>query len=477
MTERQLRESILRVLGRDEMKSIVVKRGLPGADLRSRESMSQQILLSADCDSAFLLEYLSELQVKMVCAEVGLSQVGRRFALIERLKELLGNPAQADSATSKPGITDAETDDEGGPGVEAEDTGADDVSEPFQPKDIRIEFRQLTIDLLIKRLKGKAINLETTFQRKGGLWNEGAQSRLIESLMIRFPLPAFYFDATDEDRWLVVDGLQRLTSLRRFAVDEEFALCELEFLKQYSTGTYTFSRLPPAMQRRIEEMQVPAYMIMPGTPEGVKFNLFKRINTGGLPLSAQEIRHALNQGPAARLLQRLAEHEDFLRATDYGIKDDRMADRECVLRFFAFLLMPHSKYRSGDLDGFLHEQMRTLNQVTEREREQYADRFLRSMRAAYRLFDQDAFRKRYAPKGKRRPINKALFESWSVALALREDAEIDLLVARRGKLRTAFIELMGDREFDLAVSQGTGSAARVRLRFQSIQQIIEETLS
>ncbi len=271
-------------------------------------------------------------------------------------------------------------------GVEEEDTGGGEILEPFNPADIRIETRPSTVDLLIKRLKAGEIDLVPEFQRAGGLWKPREQSRLIESFLIRIPIPAFYMDATNEERWLVVDGLQRLTVLQRFVVDQSFALENLEFWRQYEG--LRFSGLPRPMRRRIEETQLIIYLVQPGTPPEVKYTIFRRINTGGLPLSSQEIRHALNQGPATTLLKRLSESEEFVHATSGGIRDRRMTDRECALRFLAFVLTPYDQYRSQDLDGFLHRQMRLLNQMSDLEREDLARRFLRAMSFCLRTLRQ-----------------------------------------------------------------------------------------
>ena len=92
------------------------------------------------------------------------------------------------------------------------------MEKPFDPTLIKVESKTPSLDTLIKRIKGNTIQMDTSnyFQRQDDLWDKGKQSRLIESILIRFPLPAFFFDASDDNNWLVVDGLQRLTASATF---------------------------------------------------------------------------------------------------------------------------------------------------------------------------------------------------------------------------------------------------------------------
>ncbi|MBC8234714.1 DUF262 domain-containing protein [bacterium] len=370
--------------------------------------------------------------------------------------------------------------DDGSTGIEIEDTsGEERITQPFNPSLIRVETRLMTIDLLVARIREKELDLGTGFQRKAGIWKEDAQSRLIESILIRIPLPAFYLDATDDDKWLVVDGVQRLTTLRRFIIDEEkLRLIGLEFLDQLEGKN--FDELPRNFQRRILETQVTVYLIEQGTPDEAKFNIFKRINTGVLPLSAQEIRHALNQGKAAELLERLANSEEFKKATDYGIRDERMADRECVLRFLAFTITPYTEYtniKPNGFDNFLNDSMAKINKMEMSDLENLERRFLRAMQAALDIFGKDAFRKLYKVDGRRNPINKALFESWSVNLNLLDDNQIKSLIKKKHILNNKFIKLMNKSTFNDAISQATGNSSKVKLRFSEIETLIKEVLS
>ena len=368
--------------------------------------------------------------------------------------------------------------DDGSTGVEVEDVSRDTtIMDPFDPTLIRVTPRPMTIDLLLKRIEQNALELSPGFQRKGGIWTEETQSRLIESILIRIPIPAFYIDATDEDRWLIVDGLQRLTTLKQFVITRELSLRGLEFLTQLNGSTY--DDLSSRFRRRILETQVFVFTIEEGTPPNVKFNIFKRINTSALSLSAQEIRHALNQGKGTEFLARLATSEEFLNATAHGISDKRMADQECVLRFAAFTLVPYTDYKRGDLDGFLNDAIAIMNEMSDAELEELERRFLRAMIAAGEIFEGDAFRKRYDESHRRYPINRALFEAWSVNLGKLKADQLQVLKRRKRVLINEFMALMNTPaiEFDEAVSLGTGHTRKVHIRFEDVWKIIQEVLA
>lgn len=354
-----------------------------------------------------------------------------------------------------------------------------DASEvqPFDPTLIRIDSRLMTVDLVMRRIENEEINLTPDFQRMGGIWNDVAQSRLIESLLLRIPLPAFYMDASDDDQWLVIDGLQRLTALRRFMLYKTLKLQKLEFWGKEYNGK-GFDELPRAMQRRIEESQLTIYIMQRGTPPKVKFNIFKRINTGGVPLSGQEIRHALNLGPATELLQELAASAEFQRATAGSVSPRRMTDRECVLRFLAFKLRSPTEYTSrDDLDSFLNERMQEINQRGKADPAYLAElckAFKRTMTIAADLFGNQAFRK--VAGSRRQPVSKALFEAWAVNLDKLTDQQVAKLQEHEAKLRSKFKALMDDNDFMIAISYSTGDPRRVRCRFNRIEEIIQETL-
>jgi hypothetical protein len=366
-------------------------------------------------------------------------------------------------------------------GVEAEAAASPEVliHDPFDPAEIDVQTRTMTVDLLLARLRRGVLDLAPDFQRHAGIWNEVNQSRLIESLLLRIPLPTLYAAESGEESWAVVDGIQRLTTIARFVdstiVDEPpLRLRGLEYL-DYNGKLY--EDLPGAMRTRIDETELIVHLIRAGTPEAVKFNIFARINTGGSALTLQELRHALIPGPARDLLKTLADSPAFLSATQYSVKHERMADREMVLRFLAFRLTEPSHYPRGDLDAFLREAMKRLNELDPAEITRLTREFSLAMTSAEAIFGEHAFRKRLPGQTRRQPINKALFETVSVNLATLTSRELTALQENRNLVQSELAQLMEDPKFQQAISFGTGDAEKVRRRFSAIQELFHKAVA
>ncbi len=256
---------------------------------------------------------------------------------------------------------DTELDEElNSPESEEESEFLDPVMEPFNPSKIDIVVKPKSLDTLIERIEHNEIDMNTDFQRHADLWDNGKMSRLIESILIRFPLPAFYFDASEDDNWLIVDGLQRLSSIRKFVIDKKLRLSGLEFLTDLHGCTY--DKLHRTYQRRIKECPVTVYMIKPGTPNDVKYSVFKRINTGGLTLNNQEIRNALAKPRERKLLEEAANLE-YSKAM-LGDLSKRMQDQELVLRFWAFYQLDYLNEKRILLHSWIKQWRRLKKAMT-----------------------------------------------------------------------------------------------------------------
>lgn len=376
------------------------------------------------------------------------------------------------------------------------------IESPFDPNKIKVRTTPSTIGQIINDLEDNFINLNTEFQRLPNLWNNTKKSRFIESLLLKLPIPAFYFNEKEENELEVIDGLQRISTIKNFVIAQNFNLSNLEFLKEYNN--FTFSNLPSTFQRRIKTFPITTYIIEKGTPNEVKYNIFKRVNTGGLELTEQEIRHAINQGVPSELIADLARGVDeydenkkikirknsdgesislyatregkaFVKATDNRIGTFRMEDRDFITRFVSFYLIEYKKYEPN-LDTFLNNGMAAIRNLNTSEISKLKDDFYNSMKLAYTIFGNDAFRKRFNKSDGRKPINKALFEVLSVCFAKMDEIDRIKLMSRKKEFKDAFIKLHFNESFLRAISQGTAIKESVFRRFQLVENIINETL-
>lgn len=377
-------------------------------------------------------------------------------------------------------------------------------SYPFDPEDISIDKKPMVMDAIIRRFKQGTIIMHPDFQREE-VWNRETKSRLIESLLLRIPITMFYVSADEEGKLTVVDGLQRLSAIRDFVLKEDYKptnskalgdgmrLQGLEFLTDYEGKT--FNELPISMQNRINETEFTFTIINPGTPDEVKRNIFKRINTAGEGLKPQEIRNALYAGKSTELLRILATSPAFTKATTSSVRSNRMESYEVVLRGIAFMLRDADSYpKNGNMDKFLGDTMvilnsypdfsdreilrlekmegLDLNSVKKDRIEKIEEIFKFAMKRAKTLFGPHAFRKSYGTK-RRTPINKALFELWCSILAVMDENDFNK-IRSSSQFMTDYNALLDDDKFNVYISRDSWKPTSVRNRYVIINDMIKK---
>lgn len=271
-------------------------------------------------------------------------------------------------------------------------TDEDDVelrNIPPEQRRLHTETADLTVSSLHQYMANGKIEIPE-FQR-GYVWTRTQASRLIESLIIQCPIPVIYFSQGADNKLIVIDGNQRLLSIK-FFINDAF---ELQGLTTYpEINGYTWSKLDPRFRDHIDNRTIRCITILKDTHPQIKFDVFERLNTGSVKLNAQELRHGLNHGLLMTKLESLAAYSKWKKAV--GIRSDkRMKSAELILRFFAFRndRAKYEKPLSGFLDRY-SEKSRALNagQVAEMASEFRAtiDRVEASLgRLAFRVFEPD----------------------------------------------------------------------------------------
>ncbi|MEU6584639.1 DUF262 domain-containing protein [Nocardia sp. NPDC046763] len=348
---------------------------------------------------------------------------------------------------------------------------------PWDPEQIRISTRTFSLRNVLDMIDDGDLELAPDFQRNR-VWKGRQKSRLIESLLLQIPLPAFYFAEDRGGMFRVVDGLQRLSTVHEF-VKGGFALDELEYLD--GEREKTFAELDPPLRRRLHNAQIVVHVIEPSTPNRVKYDIFKRINTGGEPLNAMEIRHCMSSARSRNLLKRCASAEVFHAATGGVLRNHvRMNDREAVLRFLAFYTLPDlQEYDSyGSLENLLDattELIDDVGQISDAHLESWFAAFERGMINARIIFGDYSFRRWPTGNDRRSPINRALLESWGVVLSGYHPEQLER--ARPRIVAEARAAMAKNNEYIAAISASTADPKRVRVRFEVPRRIVEDAIA
>lgn len=365
-----------------------------------------------------------------------------------------------------------------GVGTGLEEVRAEVAVPPLDPESIEIQSRPLTVDAALSRLRARTIGLDPLLLGDSAPWDTLQQSRLIESLLLKIPVPALYAVEDVAENWAVVDGIRRLQAIAGFmepaaAGGEPLTLAGLDYLGADFSGM-GFGDLPPRLQRRLREAELVVHVIRHGTPDAVKRNIAGRVNPAVTALSSQELRHVFNLGRSREVLDEFAGSDAFRAATGGTVGTSRMVDRELVLRFAAFRLTPWQDYEADDMDGFLGDATRRLDRLDDGAVDSLRVDFEAAMTVATAIFGADAFRRRYDPDHATLPISRALFEAIAVNLAARSPEDRATLIEKCAEVKDSFMNLMHQRECDVAISGGADDVDSVRTRFRLIDEMFSQ---
>jgi hypothetical protein len=313
--------------------------------------------------------------------------------------------------------------------VSAAETTAD-RREQLAKERRRVDFDtyDVTVDELIRRVSLSRINIAPAYQRQFR-WDEARQSALVESVLLGIPVPPLFMATNQEpgarNTWEVVDGLQRLLTLVNFAGDEEtrasasftersLRLRDLDKLTSFVTCG--FEDLPEDIRSALQDRPMKVVVLNDKSDLQVRYDLFERLNTGGIRLTPHEIRECVFRGEFLNLLSELAGTESFkavVRLPKARWKDGTPQDY--VLRFFAF----YERYMAFDhlVDEFLRRFV--TDAAADPQIESRTTRFHQTFEYLARCFPDGVKTRKGAT-----PVN--LFEGLTVGAALALDQKPNL---------------------------------------------------
>jgi hypothetical protein len=366
-----------------------------------------------------------------------------------------------------------------------EEEAAAPPADPYDPDKIRVEGKNFALRHINDKIHDGDIALSPEFQRFE-VWDLKRKSLLIESILLRIPLPVFYFAEDEHGKLNVVDGLQRLSTVHQF-MQNKFKLKHLEYLTDCEGCFYNHADKPSLndkYRRRINDTQIVANVIDPASPAAVKYDIFRRINTGGRPLNHQEIRNCLAAEPVRQLLRRMVERESFRRATLGSIKPNRMEDQEMALRFIGFyrfyrpgMEISGEQHYSGNMKVFLDELVELLGKPQEQARyEAYEAAWDRAMQNAEHLFGPYAFRKclekDLEPGARQQLINKVLFTTWAVVLSRYEPEAIRAANEEQVLARPQARRIDHDADLFNKLTYSTNAKANIERTFAITEELL-----
>ncbi|WP_212004823.1 DUF262 domain-containing protein [Chitinophaga sp. HK235] len=343
-------------------------------------------------------------------------------------------------------------------------------------KNVHTQSLDLSFNEILDMRKNNELDITPDFQRLFR-WTEGARSRFIESLLLEMPVPPIYVVEVDDGRYLLIDGLQRISSYLHLRghleadhldnpvkLGDMLVLTDCDIVKELNGKT--FDDLGTALQIRLKRAFVRVEVVRKGSDPHFKYHMFKRLNTGGEVLSPQQIRNCtirLLNPQFIDFIKELSQEGIFKQCTEYLTYEQKMAsfDQELVLRFFA--LKNNREEFKHDVGDFLTDYMEAISEPddTSFNYDEEKTNFLKTFTVLYKTLGEFSFG--YANKKREGELTKAFgiyhFESFTIGLQKRINQMQPEDDAQMESLKNILIAIKHDADF-IAMTTGGGKNSK-----------------
>lgn len=337
-----------------------------------------------------------------------------------------------------------------------------------------VQASDLSLATIASMVESNAIDVQPVFQRRER-WDVRKQSALIESFLLNIPVPPVYLAEEEFGRYTVIDGQQRITAISSY-IGNRFPLTGLNRFEEL-TGL-RFTQLPAELRNSLSvRPYMRAITILRQSEPTTKYEVFHRLNSGGEPLNAQEIRNVLFRGPLNDLVVALS-GETALRR-QLKIRDNRspayraMVDVEYVLRFLTL----HESWRgfSGSLrdsmDGFMaRHRDPSLDQL-----ESFRMDFKRSLDGCMAIWQQNSFKRPDGP-GWRDQALAGMYDAQMIAIAETPDEQLADAVRRRKEIVAGTRDLFKNSDFESSVRTATNTPSKIYYRVNTMIDLVRSNL-
>lgn len=341
--------------------------------------------------------------------------------------------------------------------------GEEDFSFPPAERKVVTQPLDLSVQTLMEQWNNKLLVLPE-IQREY-VWDNAKASRLIESLILNIPIPVLYFAETEEAKYEIFDGHQRVKSIVNY-LSGVFPLSGLAVLREYRGKR--FSQLPEREQRFLKMRTLRTILISIDSHPNMKFEIYERLNTGSISLNAQELRNSIYRGDFNNLLHDLAKVQSFRALIGTKTPRRRMVDEEAILRFFA-MHAKLSEYRPP-LKTFLNKYMGSMRNLEPAQIARHRDLFEHAVERVRGLLDSIAFRILKPDGTPLEPaVNRALLEAQLLVCSWLEPTSHP----SPDRVKREITDLFRNDQFTDAVQRATGDRSRTLQRVRDTAAALE----